>query len=67
MIHNTFEGLAECGKCSTGWFFRFKLHLIIKGEILNFMLTSGDMDDREPLKQSKFLENIKGGIFGKCP
>lgn len=44
-----------------GWFFGFKLHLIIndKGEIFNFMLTSRDMDDREPLKQGKFLENIK--------
>ena len=35
LIHKTFEGLAERGRCSMGWFFRFKLHLIIndKGEI----------------------------------
>ena len=47
-----------------GWFFGFKLHLIIndKGEILNFMFTSGNVDDREPLKQGKFLENIKGKL-----
>lgn len=47
-----------------GWFFRFKLHLIIndKGEILNFMLTSGNVDDREPLKQGRLLENIKGKL-----
>ena len=39
-IHKTFEGLATRGKCSMGWFFGFKLHLIIndKGEILNFIL-----------------------------
>ena len=39
-IHKTFEGLARRGKCSMGWFFGFKLHLIIndKGEILSFML-----------------------------
>ena len=45
-----------------GWFFGFKIHLIIndKGEILNFMFTPGNVDDREPLKQGgKFLENIK--------
>ena len=39
-----------------GWFFGFKLHLIIndKGEILNFMFTPGGADDREPsLKISK--------------
>ena len=60
--HKTFDGLAECGKCSMGWFFGFKLHLIIndKGEILNFMFTPGNVDDREPLKQKKFLKNIKG-------
>lgn len=36
----------------------FKLHLIIndKGEILNFMFTPGYVDDREPLKQGRFLE-----------
>ena len=61
LIHKTFKGLAKRGKCSMGWFFGFKLHLIIndKGEILNFMFTPGNVDDREPLKQGKFLENIK--------
>ena len=64
LIHKTFEGLAGRGKCSMGWFFGFKLHLIIndKGEILNFMFTPGNVDDREPLKQGKFLENIKGKL-----
>ena len=64
LIHKTFEGLAERGKCSMGWFFGFKLHLIINdnGEILNFMFTPGNVDDQEPLKQSKFLENIKGKL-----
>ena len=28
-MHKTFEGLASRGKCSMGWFFGFKLHLII--------------------------------------
>ena len=61
LIHKTFKGLAKRGKCSMGWLFGFKLHLIIndKGDILNFMFTPGNVDDREPLKQGKFLENIK--------
>ena len=61
LIHKTFEELAQRGKCSMRWFFGFKLHLIIscKGEILNFMFTPGNVDDREPLKQEKFLKNIK--------
>lgn len=29
LIHKTFEGLAERGKCSMGWLFGFELHLII--------------------------------------
>ena len=43
-----------------GWFFGFKLHLIIndKGEILNFMFTAADVDDREPLKEGALLKNI---------
>ncbi len=62
LIHKTLEELTERGKYSMGWFFGFKLHLIIndKGEILNFMFTPENVDDREPLKQGKFLENIKG-------
>jgi hypothetical protein len=65
-IHKTFDGLASRGKCSLGWFFGFKLHLIIndKGEILNFVFTTGGVDDREPLKEGALLKNIKGKLFG---
>lgn len=64
LIHKTFEGLAERGICSMKWVFGFKLHMIIndKGEIPNFMFTLGNADGREPLKQGKFLENIKGKL-----
>ena len=43
------------------WFFSFKLHLIInnKEEILNSMFTPRNVDDRKPLKQQRFLKNIK--------
>ena len=60
-IHKTFDGLASRGKCSMGWFFGFKLHLIIndKGEILNFVFTTGGVDDREALKEGTLLKNIR--------
>ncbi len=47
-------------------FFSFKLHLIIndKGEILNYMFTPGNVDDREPLYSESFIENIKGSLCG---
>jgi hypothetical protein len=65
-IHKTFKGIAQRGKCSMGWFFGFKLHLICneKGELLNFMITPGDIDDREPLKYEAFMEFIYGKLVG---
>lgn len=57
--HKVFKEIAMRGKCSLGWFFGFKLHLIIneKGEVLNFMFTPGDVDDREPLKMEYSYAN----------
>ena len=44
-------------------FFGFKLHLICneKGELLNFMITPGDVDDRKPLEYYCCPVNIFGG------
>jgi hypothetical protein len=38
--HKVFAGLAARGKSSTGWFFGFKLHLVVndRGEILQFCI-----------------------------
>jgi IS5 family transposase len=49
-----------------GYFFGFKLHLIVndKGEILNFVITQGNVDDREPLKNERFIEAVKGKLYG---
>lgn len=48
-----------------GYFYGFKLHFTIndKGEILSFVITPGNTDDREPLKNPKFLEAIKGKLY----
>jgi hypothetical protein len=63
--HKVFDGIAQRGKSTMGYFFGFKLHLIIndKGEILNFVITPGNVDDREPLKNSDFLGRIFGKLF----
>ena len=49
-----------------GWFFGFKLHLICneKGELLNFMITPGDVDDRKPLEYKAFIDFIYGKLVG---
>lgn len=62
--HRVFKQLAKRGKTSTGWFYGFKLHLIIndKGEILSYMLTPGNVDDREPVPW--LCKDILGKLFG---
>lgn len=49
-----------------GWFFGFKLHLICNecGELLNFMITPGDVDDRKSLEYKSFVEFIYGKLVG---
>lgn len=63
--HKVFEGLAERGKSTMGYFFGFKLHFVIndKGEILSFIITPGNTDDREPLNNEKFIEKIRGKLY----
>lgn len=62
--HKVFAGLAERGKTSTGWFFGFKLHLVIndRGELLNVTLTPGNVDDRKPVPQ--LAKRLFGKLFG---
>lgn len=63
--NKVFKGIANTGKSTMGWFYGFKLHIIIndKGEILNFTITQANQDDRSPLKQDRFLEKIYGKLF----
>lgn len=63
--NKVFKGIATTGKSTMGWFHGFKLHIIIndKGEILNFTITQANVDDRQPLKQQRFLDRIYGKLF----
>ena len=63
--HKVFDGIAQRGKSTMGYFFGFKLHFVIndKGEILSFVVTPGNIDDREPLKDKRFIEKIKGKLY----
>ncbi len=64
--HKVFNGIAQRGKSTIGYFYGFKLHLIVndKGEIVDFVITSGNVDDRQPLKNANFLKRISGKLFG---
>ena len=54
------------GKTSTGWFFGFKIHLIVNdsGELLSFMLTPGNVDDRTPVLALSDQVNLIGKLVG---
>ena len=62
--HRVFKGMAQRGKTSVDWFYGFKLHLAIndRGELLNVVLTPGNVDDRKPVKQ--LLQKQHGKFFG---
>jgi hypothetical protein len=49
--HKVFDGVAERGKGSMGWFYGLKLHLVVndRGEILSCQVTPGNTDDRKPV------------------
>lgn len=63
--NKVFSGIATKGKSTIGWFFGFKLHIIIndKGEILSFVITQGNVDDREPLNSESFIKSVFGKLY----
>lgn len=64
--NKVFDGIATKGKGTMGWFFGFKLHIIIndKGEILSFCLSKANTDDRNMNVISSLVANIFGRIYG---
>lgn len=64
--HKVFKGIAEKSYGTLGWFYGFKLHLICndKGQIVDFMITKANVDDRFPLKNKNFHDKIFGKIYG---
>ena len=63
--NKVFKGYAELGKSTMGWYFGFKLHLICneRGELLNFMLTKANVDDRNPEVFNRLTDNVFGKLF----
>jgi len=63
--NKVFDGIAIKGKSTLGCFFGFKLHIIIndKGEILSFVITQANVDDRKPLSMESFIHNISGKLY----
>jgi hypothetical protein len=64
--NRVFKGMAEIGKTSVGWFYGFKLHLVCndRGELLNFCITRGNVDDRNPDVLNVLSKNLFGKLYG---
>ena len=70
ICHNTrisrnrvFQRLAKRGGSAMGWFFGFKLHLLInhKGQLIAFKVTAGNTDDRQPFEA--LTATLRGKVF----
>lgn len=61
--NKVFRGLASRGRSTMGWFFGFKLHLVIndRGEILTFHLTPGNVNDLQPVPV--LMQDLFGKVF----
>ena len=59
--HKVFKHVARRGKTSMGWFYGFKLHLVVndRGDLLAFQITPGNVDDRQPVLE------LTRGLTGK--
>lgn len=64
--HKVFKGIASRGHCSVGWFFGFKLFLVIDplGQILRCFITPGNIADNDQKVLPKLLNGLKGKIYG---
>lgn len=62
--HRVFAKEAERGKTSLGWFYGFKLHLVVSttGELLGVELTPGNTDDRTPVVG--WIQRLSGKLYG---
>lgn len=51
--HKVFDGIAKRGRGTMGWFYGFKLHLVVNhlGDIVACKLTPGNVDDRAPVPE----------------
>ncbi len=70
VIHNkrrfsmkVFKDIAAKGKSTMGWYVGFKLHLLCneKGELINFVLTRANVDDRN----EAVIDTLTDRVFGK--
>lgn len=64
--NKVFKGIAARGKSSMGWFYGFKLHLVVneRGEITSFVLTPGNVADSNAKLGVQLCARLHGKLYG---
>lgn len=64
--HKVFDGIAQRGKSSTGWFFGFKLHAVVNqfGQLVVFQFTPGNITDNNMDLLEGITAHLKGFLYG---
>jgi len=64
--HQVLKGVAARGKSSMGWFFGLKFHFIVNsyGEMVNFLLTPGNISDKNKRVVNFLTAGCSGRLFG---
>ena len=64
--HRVFHSIATKGKGTMGWFYGFKLHLVIndQGEILSYYLSKANVGDRKIQVINCLVKNMFGKLYG---
>lgn len=62
--NKVFKGVAKIGRSTMGWFFGFKLHLVMddRGNLISFTITPGNAGDTTVL--DKITRHVCGLLFG---
>lgn len=63
--NRVFKDYAVVGRSTMGWYFGFKLHPIVneRGEVLNFMPTKVNVDDKDENVFNRLSDNVFGKLF----
>lgn len=64
--NKVFQGIAARGKSSMGWFYGFKLHLVVndRGDLTSVMLTPGNVADSNTRLGVKLCQHLHGKLYG---
>jgi hypothetical protein len=64
--HRVLAQISRRGHCSMGWFYGLKLHLVINqyGQLINFVLTPGNVADNNGAVLTETLDGLQGQCFG---